>query len=533
MSSRSAACSSSANSLRPRAIRVAAALLSAALLLLSSAGGARAQFHLQEATIDGIHAELRAGQLTCVQLVRSYLARIAAYDQRGPKLNAIQNINPAALDAAAKLDESFRMTGEFAGPLHCIPVLVKDDLNTRLMPTTYGSALFKHFIPANQAAVIDRLERAGAIILAKTNMGEFAQGYSGSAFGDCHNAYDPRRSPSGSSCGTGVGIAANFAAVGIGEDTLGSIRGPASHGSLVGLRPTLPLVSRVGVMPLAPTRDTIGPMTRTVKDAALVLNVIAGEDPADPVTAESIGHVPPDYAAFLQPNGLKGMRFGVIRVPMSRDTDTSAPDYHEVQDAVTAAVAVLQQRGAEVVDPLDIPGLVEMLSATGGGGGAETEAAVNSFLAAEPDAPAQTLRDIVASRLVNQKRRAELRRSLGHSTQEPAYVAQQQARDALRALISQIMDENHFDALIYATYDHAPAEVPKSTPGTNRVLAPALGFPAMSIPGGFFHDGLPIGLEFLARPYDEGTLFRAAYDFEQTTHFRHPPDTTPPLPSEP
>jgi len=174
---------------------------------------AAAPFHLIEATIDGIHAELRSGRLSCVQLVQAYLNRIDAYDQKGPALNAIQNINPGALKIAAELDARFKASGELSGPLHCIPVLVKDEVNTNFMPTTYGSAVFKTFVPQKNATIVNRLQAAGAIILAKTNMGEFAQGYSGSAFGDCHNAYDPRRSPSGSSCGTGVGVAANFATV--------------------------------------------------------------------------------------------------------------------------------------------------------------------------------------------------------------------------------------------------------------------------------------------------------------------------------
>jgi len=492
-----------------------------------------ALFHLQEATIDDIHAELRSGRLSCVQLVQSYLNRIAAYDQAGPALNAIQNVNPGALKRAAELDAGFKSSGEFSGPLHCIPVLLKDDIDTNFMPTTYGSALFKTFVPRTNATIVNRLQAAGAVILAKTNMGEFAQGYSGSAFGDCHNAYDPGRSPSGSSCGTGVGVAANFAAVGIGEDTEGSIRGPASHGSLVGLRPTLPLVSRAGLMPFAPTRDTLGPMTRSVKDAAIVLDAIAGYDPEDPITARSYGRWPKTYTSFLVPNGLAGMRFGVIRAPMSRDTDTSAADYNEVQIAVTKTVAVLVARGAKVIDPITIPDLKEMLAASGGGGGSETEGAIDAFLARNPNAPVHSLREIVASPLVIAKRRAELGRSLGHTIQDAGYLKAEGARERLRALILRVMADNRLDALIYATYDHAPTPVPQSTPGTNRVLASATAFPAIAVPAGFFHDGLPIGVEFLGQPYSEGLLLKAAFDYEQATKYRHPPPLTPALAQEP
>jgi len=512
------------------------------LLIMSVAPTAQAQrpqgetpFHLLETTIDGIQAELRSGRLTCTQLVQSYLDRIAAYDQTGPTLNAVQNVNPRALKSAADMDARFRASGDFIGPLHCIPVLVKDEVNTSFMPTTYGSAVFKTFVPARNATIVDRLQAAGAIILAKTNMGEFAQAYSGSAFGDCHNAYDPRRSPSGSSCGTAVGIAANFAAVGIGEDTGGSIRGPASHASLVGLRPTLPLVSRAGIMPFSPTRDTLGPITRTVRDTAILLDVIAGYDPEDPITAWSYGQKPKTYTNFLIANGLAGMRLGIIRTPMNRDTDTNAADYKEIQATMTQAAADLAARGAELIDPLTIPDLKDLVAAAGSGseGGYEAEAAINGFLAQHPGAPARTLREIVDSPLVIAKRREELGKALGHTTEDIGYVKEARSREALRNLILRVMADNRLDALIYATYDHAPSMVPKSTPGTNRVLAAATAFPAIAVPAGFFADGLPIGVEFLGRPYAEGVLLRAAFDYEQATKHRHPPPLTPALAQEP
>ena len=255
-------------------------------------------FDVVEATIDGIHTAMRSGALTGTQLVQSYLDRIAAYDQTGPKLNAVQNVNPHALREAADLDARFKASGRMAS-LHCIPVLLKDQVETDFMPTTYGSAMFKTFVPKRTGTVVDRLRQAGAIILAKTNLGEFAAGGSGSAFGDCRNAYNPAYYASGSSCGTGVGVAANFGAVGIGEDTAGSIRGPASHGAAVGLRPTLGLVSRFGVMPQGPSRDTVGPMTRTVRDTAIVLEAIAGYDPKDPVTAANFRRIPESCTSFL------------------------------------------------------------------------------------------------------------------------------------------------------------------------------------------------------------------------------------------
>jgi amidase len=516
-----------------RILARAAILVLVPAMALAQPSATPAPFHLLEATIDGIHAAMRSGQLTCTRLVQAYLDRIAAYDQAGPRLNSIQNINPNALASAAKLDAVFRTSGS-AGPLHCVPVLMKDEVNTDFMPTTYGSAVFKTFVPARNATIVNRLQAAGAIILAKTNMGEFAQAYSGSAFGDCHNAYDPRRSPSGSSCGTAVGIAANFGAVGIGEDTGGSIRGPASHGSLVGLRPTLPLVSRAGMMPFAPTRDTLGPITRTVRDTAIVLDAVAGYDPEDPVTAWSYGQQPETYTRFLVADGLAGMRFGVVRAPMSKDTDTGAADYKEIQVAISKAVAALVARGAQVIDPITIPDLTEMVAAGGSGGDSfEAEGAINAFLTQFPNAPAHTLREIVDSPLVIAKRRDELGRSLGRTTDDAGYVKQARVRDELRTLVLKVMADNKLDALIHATYDHAPAVVPKSTPGTNRVIASITAFPAISVPAGFFIDGLPIGIEFLGRPYSEGTLIKAAFGYEQATRHRHPPDTTPALAAEP
>jgi amidase len=517
----------------PRILHTAALLVLMPAVALAQPSAPAPPFHLLEATIDGIHAAMGSGQLSCARLVQAYLDRIAAYDQAGPKLNAVQNINPDALALAGKLDAALRTSGP-VGPLHCIPVLVKDEVDTNFMPTTYGSALFKTFVPARNATIVSRLQAAGAVILAKTNMGEFAQAYSGSAFGDCHNAYDPRRSPSGSSCGSAIGVAANFAAVGIGEDTGGSIRGPAAHASLVGLRPTLPLVSRAGMMPFAPTRDTLGPLTRTVRDTAIVLDAIAGYDPEDPITAWSWGQQPPTYTGFLDANGLAGMRFGVIRAPMSKETDTGAADYQEIQVTISKAVADLVARGAKVIDPMIIPDLMDRVAAGGGGSDSfETEAAINKFLGQFPNAPVHTLREIVDSPLVIAKRREELRKSLGRTIDEAAAIKQARIRDELRTSILRVMADNRLDALIYATYDHAPAVVPRSTPGTNRVLASITAFPAIVVPAGFFSDGLPIGIEFLGRPYSEGTLIKAAFGYEQATRHRHPPDTAPALAAEP
>jgi amidase len=510
-------------------------ILTVALPALVASLPAHAQsappFNFMEATIDSIHGAMKSGTLTCVGLVHGYLDRIAAYDQKGPKLNAVQTVNPDALKEAAALDEKFKASG-FVGPLHCIPVLLKDEVETKDMPTTYGSALFKHFVSDHDATIVTRMKAAGAIILAKTNLGEFAAGYSGSAFGECHNAYDPTRSPSGSSCGTGAGLAANFATVGIGEDTAGSVRGPAAHESLVGLRPTLPLVSRYGLMPSTPTRDTLGPMARTVRDTAILLDAIAGYDPNDPVTARSYGRVPKTYTAFLDSDGLKGMRFGVIREPIGHDADPNAADSKEVQAALSQAIADMKARGAEFVDPLTIPRLKELMQKTNSSK-FETESAVNAYLGAHSNAPVHTLKEIVDSKLVVKARRDRLRDSLGHTTQEIGYLQESQDREALRTIVLQVMADDHLDALIYPTFDHAPAVIPKDTDGNNRLLAPVLAYPAIAVQAGYFKDGMPLGIDFLGRPFSDGILIKAAYAYEQATHHRHPSALEPALPNQP
>jgi amidase len=444
-------------------------------------------------------------------------------------MNAVQNVNPRALQEAADLDAKFKESGQMA-PLHCTPILLKDQVETDFMPTTYGSAMFKTFVPKRTATVVDRLLRAGAIILAKTNLGEFAAGGSGSAFGDCHNAYNPIYYASGSSCGAGVGIASDFGAAGIGEDTAGSIRGPASHGSVVGLRPTFGLVSCFGAMPQGPSRDTIGPIARTVRDAAIVLEAIAGYDPKDPATAASYRRIPESYTAFLQPNGLNGMRLAVIRQPMDKSTDTNAPDFKEVRAMVDRAVSKLRARGAEVIDPIEIPDLLRLLEGSGTLSSTyEMEQATNDYLAQHPDAPVRTYKAIVESPLLVESRRKAMSDGLGRLPTDPTFLLQLQTREPLRTQILKVMADNRLDAFVYATFDHVPTRLPLATPGSNRLLSTFLGYPALTVPGGYSSAGLPLGLEFLGLPFAEGTLFKAAYDFEQFTKYRQPPSITPAL----
>ena len=525
------------------------------------------QFDVMEATIPGVHAAMDAKRLTCRSLVQSYLDRIAAYDQRGPALNAIQHVNARALAEADSLDGVLRAR-KARGSLHCVPVLLKDQVETRDMPTTYGSAIFKDFVPTRDATIVQRLEGAGAIILAKTTMGEFAGRYVSSVAGILRNAYDPTRNPSGSSGGSASGVAANFGLVGIGEDTGGSIRGPAAVSSLVGLRPTLPLVSRFGMLPANPSQDTMGPMTRTVADAARVLDVIAGFDPNDPITAYTVGHVPTTYTAALQPGALRGARIGVLRTsreptptPAAPPRDTTAPrnaardsatadsaarrdsiardlraEYAKVRVVFDSALSSLRAQGAVVIDSLSVP----VIPGRRIGNDFETEEATDAYFAQHPNAPVKTLAEIMLAGKVNPWRARAMISYLGKSTSDAGYLNVMQQREAMRVALLKMMADKQLDVLVYATYDAPPTVIAPDvltnprpmdnySRGDNRGLSPTTGFPAITVPAGFSSDGLPVGLEFLGRPFSEPQLFGFAYAFEQATKHRRPPRTTPPL----
>jgi amidase len=498
-------------------------------------------FQPVEAAIDDVRSALASKQITCRALIDQYMKRIEAYDKSGPSLNAVQTVNRRALQDAERLDATLAASGP-VGPLHCVPMLVKDQVETSDMPTTYGSAVFKDFVPQRDATIVTRLKKAGAVIVAKSTMGEFASGYVGSAFGVVRNAYDPSRSASGSSGGTGTGIAANFATVGIGEDTGGSIRGPAAVNNLVGLRPTLPLVSRFGMMPARPTTDTLGPIARSVKDAAIVLDVIAGYDANDPVTAYAAGQVPETYTRFLVPDGLRGARIGVIREPLDPRADPASADYKQVRIVMDRAIADLTRLGAAVVDPVTIPDVTSRSLKVYDSNIFETESATNKYLAQHPNAPAKTLSEILLSGKVAPARARALIGVLGHTTDEAGYAQLLLISEQLRQAVLVAMADQRLDALVYATFDHSPVRIPPDAttrttidstgPGNNRRLSPAIGFPAMTVPAGFTADGLPVGLELMARAFAEPTLFRLAYAYEQGTHHRKSPPTTPALRGE-
>ena len=528
---------------RPRRLRarIAPVIRGSAFAAMVLAGGSattpaplRAQaFDLMEASIAGVHQALDEGRLTCRELVQGYLDRIEAYDDRGPELNAIQQVNPRALARADSLDREREAQGR-QGSLHCVPVLLKDQVETREMPTTYGSAIFEGFVSGRDATIVRRLEGAGAIILAKTTMGEFAQRYVGSAYGIIRNAYDPTRNPSGSSGGTASGVAANFGLVGIGEDTGGSVRGPAAVSNLVGLRPSLPLVPRTGMMPANPSQDTMGPMTRSVDDAARVLQVIAGYDPEDPITAWAVGHIPESYRDGLRPDALRGLRVGVM--PRREAPEGFEAEFAQARALFDRALDDLRALGAEVVEPvdLDLPDEAALYNVY------ETEQATDAYLAELRDPPVRSLQEILLSGTVIPWRQASLLGYLGHTTEDPGYLAFQTAREALRVDILRAMADAGLDALVYLTFDAPPmpiAEDVLTNPapadlyglGDNRGWSPATGFPALTVPAGFTPDGLPIGLEFLGRPFTEALLLEMGYAYEQGTGHRRPAPTAPAL----
>ena len=319
-------------------------LVVGAFLVTVNAAGQ--QFQLMEASISDIHRAMQSGKLTCRSLVQQYLDRIKAYDQQGPALNAMLYVNPKALEQADAMDKAFKR-GAKLKPLQCIPLVLKDVFDTADMPTTGGSLALKGMQPPKDAFTVVRFRRDGALILGKTNMHELAlAGVTASSLGgQTKNPYELTRTPGGSSGGTGAALAANFATVGTGSDTVNSIRSPASANSLVGIRPTRGLISRAGVIPVSFTQDAVGPLARTVADAAVMLDVMAGYDPDDPVTALGVGKVPQTYTAFLDRNGLKGARIGVLRTLFG-----SGPDHEEVNRVMANALEALKKQGAILVE---------------------------------------------------------------------------------------------------------------------------------------------------------------------------------------
>ena len=509
-----------------RALRLAATLALGATL--AAQAPKPAPFVLEEATIAQIHAAMKAKQLTCVQLVDAYLARIDKYDKQGPSINAITVVNPNARAEAEAMDQRFAKAGPI-GPLHCIPAIVKDNFETIGMQSAGGSITLKGFVSDKDAFQVKRIKEAGAIVLAKSNMGEFA--FSpletlNSLQGHTRNPYAVDRVPAGSSGGTAAAVAANFGAVGLGSDTGNSIRGPSSHASLVGIRSTMGLTSRAGVIPLSYLADIAGPMTRTVTDAVAVFQVIVGEDPEDPATARSRGRAIPDYRKSLDLNGLKGARLGILRQAYERAS--ADPDVIRV---FTRALDDLKAAGAVIVDGVKIE---DPPRAQGGGACRGFKYDLNEYLKTRGQkAPVRSLDEIIASPLfaqipaISQNRLKQSNQGTPQGPESDACKAEMAYREAFGASVTKTMDAMTLDALIYPTWSNPPRRIDDSSSPTgdnSQVYSPRSGFPAISVPMGYSrYDTLPVGLSILGRAWDEARIIKLAFAYEQKTKHRRPP----------
>lgn len=480
-----------------------------------------------ESTIGQTHELLRAGKVNCRDITEAYLKRIAAYDQ-STKLNSIVLVNPQALADAEALDSEFRRTRKLR-PLHGIPIIVKDNFDTKGLQTTAGSSALKGSMPPDDAFQVKKLREAGAVILAKSNMAEWAFSpflTESSIAGITRNPYDLDRVPAGSSGGTAAAIAASFGAVGLGSDTGNSIRGPSSHNALVGIRSTMGLTSRNGIIPLYVRNDIGGPMARTVEDAVRVLEVVAGYDPADPITKMSQGRIPKNYTQFLRNDGLKGARLALFRRYV--DAPTTDP---QIKTLVEKAVIDLKAQGATVIDPFDLPEYDELTRNIWCN---SFHHDVNAYLSSlGPSRKYRDLSSIVDSGLYS----SYIERRLKDSIKTPdsstcTNVYEDPKSIALRNALLKLMDEGRIDAIIYPTWSNAPRRVGDVTSpaGDNsQMLSPQTGFPAITVPMGFTYGSLPAGLTFLGRLFSEGDLIKFVYAYEQATKHRRPPERFGPI----
>src|SRR5882762_5145523 len=472
-------------------------------------------FHLMETSIADIHKAMQAGTLTCHNLVQQYLDRIRAYDQQGPAIKSMLYINPASLEQADALDQDFRRTHKLKS-LGCIPVVLKDNFDTADMPTTAGALTLKGAQPEKDAFAVKRLREAGALILGKANLQEFASGgiSVSSLGGQVKNPYDLTRTPGGSSGG--------------------SIRSPSSANSLVGLRPTRGLISRDGIVPVSFTQDTIGPMTRNVADTARLLDVMVGYDPNDPVTAFSVGNIPETYTAFLQ-NGLKGARLGVLT-----NLFGSGPEYEEVNAVMAKAIEALKEQGAVIVRLEDAALDTDTLTAKFRLNEPEFKTALNRYLQQQGShVSVHSLAEIIAS---GQYHKPTLEKffataqSYEDGPNSADYKDRRIRMEEIRIEVANLMAKNQLDALVYPHQKCLVLPIGATfQKDRNGVIAALAGFPAIEVPAGFSTPtadapiGVPVGMELLGRAWGEPELIKLAFGFEQATHLRKPPVSTPAL----
>ena len=478
-----------------------------------------------ELTISEIHQAYQEGHFTSEDLVTAYLDRIKKLDTF---TNAITTINPDALEIAKKQDSIFAKNGVLL-PLQGIPIVVKDNINTQGLATTGGSLALQDFIPEENAFVIQKLVDAGAIILAKTNMAEWAfspMHTESSTAGTTHNPYNLDYVPAGSSGGTAAAVAANYAVIGLGTDTGNSIRGPSSHCDLVGFRTTLGLISRSAIIPLYLRNDVVGPMGRTVEDATRVMQVMAGFDPEDPITQHSEGKIPENYTQFLQKNGLKGAKIGILRQLSEHDPD---PEIHNLFEQ---ALKDIDSLGAKIVDPVVIPNFDELRQNQWC---SVFKTDVENYLAKYvKNDTLQTIEDIIRVGTTSDFARQRLNASAksenpsGDDKTVCGDAYHDVHRTAFREAIEKVMDSLQLDAIVYPTWNNKPASInhfQEEYKGDNsQIIAPHTGQPAFTVPMGFTGANLPAGLQFLGRMFSEPVLIKLTYAYEQGTKHRKPPE---------
>lgn len=514
------------------------------VLLMTAAEHGRA-LAVEEATIADVHAAFLSGRLTARQLVTAYLERITAYDQQGPYINSIINLNADALLQADALDAALKRTGKLSGPLHGVPVLVKDCIDAVGMPMTAGFQGWKNYIPPVDAPLVANIKAAGGIILGKASLSEFTRGggdnINSVLAGYSRNPYNTAFATGGSSGGTGAAIAANFALAGVGTDTGGSIRMPAAHNALAGLRPTVGLISRTGIQPNNSVRDTAGPMTRTVADMAILLDAMVGLDKKDPATLLAKGHIAKTYTSSLKKDALKGARLGVLR-----QVFTPAVTDPRIIANFERTLAELRAAGAEIIDPFEVPEIRDLPRAPQTP--ARRKADMTKFLAEHPGIPYPSPEAIAASKLAHPLHQPGLEAdaAAGDPATDEATIKGLEIEAAYRAAFSKAMDAAKIDAVIFPTWAQLPvvngdrntqvmtdeANPAGGVTGLSSSLTfvgSTLQWPALSVPSGYLGQGLPVGLQILGRAWDEAKLIGYAYAYEQATLYRRPPASTPPL----
>ncbi len=494
-------------------------------------------FQVEEATIAQVRTALLDGRATARSLTEAYLARIAAYDQNGPTLNAVVTTNPQVLARADELDAAMRETGGFVGPLHGIPILVKDNIETAAMPTTQGTIGMAAYQPREDASDIQHLESAGAGILGKTTLPDFATSWwaYSSLSGETRNPYALDRDPGGSSSGSGAAAAANFAMAALGTDCGGSIRVPSSFDNLVGVRSTPGMISRKGAGTLVFFQDTIGPMARTVTDAAIVFDALVGYDAGDTLTAHYLtARAPETYTDSLDRDGLRGARIGLVTNALGADEDPFAAP---VNALIREAVAAMTAAGAHVVET-EIPDLVPHVLATSMYVNC-SKYEINEFLRARPEAEVRSLQQMFEQRKYHPMLDLIEACIRGPEMPEydPQYYRRLAAREEFARAVINCMGGDALDALVFPSVQVIPPSREQLndrvwttlTFPTNTLIASQTWMPAITVPAGFSDEGLPVGLEFLGKPYAESTLFKLAYAFEQATGHRRAPEATPSL----